>query len=460
MAASGCLGAVGSSGDASAERSATPGDAGSIENDGGTAPAVDASTSADAGSLDMNVGRDAGLRDAGALSRDAGSAPKTDGGIVPIDGTGDAFYAAVAAEPVNTWCSMAHSGTIVGPVQKLIDDGLYIDYTGKGAITEAYSGAAHDDATGIMAGAGGGHYDGNFNGSWVADLETGAFSIGTRPSLVTPAEKDAIVASWNANGGWLGWSQWGLWPSSVNADGRPGSIHTYNTLTILDNVLYFQDRAHDLKTGSISVLPYGPRNLPNSFSVRWGRKHLVFAPANDPFRMALLDYDLGTRTDAWLSYPYIPGQGGNINFSARTYGAVIGDSVYILKLDSDGSPQWVPPLAWRLDFSNLGETTFLTSGLKSAWSADDLAGVQQITYAFDDTENTLYIPARDFSYFLTWKPLTGECGKVVVANTPPPRKTNAAYGRFAFYKPRRTFVLVNSVDEPIYAIRLALTATP
>ena len=385
--------------------------------------------------------------------------PPPAGGVVPISGTGNTAWNAVAAGALNTWFQLSVFGTIGPAVTAMAGTTGYVEYGSDGTpssgITRAWSGGARFGQ--YFDGAGGGHFDSNFNGTYRFDLETGVCTIPVTPSVVNLSQKNAIVASWP---GWLGYTYWGINPATDPGDGKLGALHTYNSCWKPDaGTLVVADRVYNIGGNSMSQISFRGANS-NGLGVMHAGKGVLFGALNayditsyDPASSyARVDGNIGTAS-------YIPGQGSAIAITTYTYPAVIGSTLYYIRKESGGDDPvtFAGPLAWSMSLpvvSGQNNVTNITSTLVTPFSQSDMDNLQFGTAALDTSTGILYMPYKDWSAFLTWNPVTGACGRVTCANTGPTTQDNGAYGRFFYYAERACFVLINAIDEKPYAIRM------
>lgn len=374
------------------------------------------------------------------------------GAPAAIAGAGDALFAAL---PVGQWAANSSTDTIRKAVQRFSPDYIEHGNTGLTALTDAWSGACLDPMTGRMYGQGGGHYDSNFNGVYGVDLETGACTLPVKPTILSNAQANEIRNSWAPHGGWVSWGQ-GVWPANTFYDGKPGAIHTYGSIWFVDGKMVMPGRIYDLAAGTVELFA-SACGSPSNMGLRIGDRLISVNNLSDQYwDIVQIEYGTKTETISNFSVPYKPGIGAPYSFNGETYCCAIGSMLYFVKMDSP-SVDFPAPLAWSIDATTVQQNYVATVQTPiNPWSAADMTGCQMNTMALDTDTNVLYIPARDWSYFLTWNPLTAECGKVAIAGDLPPKTTNSAYGRFQHYAKRKCFVLVNSIDEPIYYIRLGV----
>lgn len=287
-------------------------------------------------------------------------------------------------------------------------------YGDAAAITTAWSGGARRGAK--FWGMGGGHYDCSFNGVYEVDLETGKTSIPIAPSRITPDEMKAIRDSWAAKGGgWLGYSQMGLYPNIEPADGLGPAIHTYQMAYInADGTLAVAGRSYDLRTGKMTSAPIN--GAPNTNGAYWGTKYVGTNWAAGYWDVTVVDTLTHTAKVTYLNWPYRAGAGASVNFDPRTYIAVIGDTLYAIKTTSADPAAWPVPITWKvsLPIAAKDNADLAQRPLTGSWSAEDMANLQLTTQVMDPDTNTVYLPAKDWSYFLTWEPLTNKIGRAHV----------------------------------------------
>lgn len=368
-----------------------------------------------------------------------------------IAGTGDAFFAAL---PLGKWAAMASSSTIRRAVATFAPNYREYGSTGLASITRAWSGAAFNEETGELFITGGGHFDSNFNGIVSANVETGVFGVPIQPTVLTPDQVAAIKASWPPGNPWISWGQ-AMFPSHYYYDGKPAAVHTYGSIWYADGkVIVAPGRIYDLATGAFQRFE-SRAGSPSGMGLKVGRRLIGVNQIVDDY-WSLLQFDLDTHAESvsHFSVPYAPGIGAVYSFNGHTFACAIGTVLYFIRTESPNK-DFPAPVAWKFDVGKV-KTDYVATILRpgQGWSAADMANLQMNTMALDTDANTLYIPSKDFSYFLTWKPLTGEVGKVVVSGGLPAAQANSAYGRLRYYPERKSLVLVNSIDEPIYYLRL------
>lgn len=384
-----------------------------------------------------------------AQSPPLASAPRS--AVPSIAGTGDPFFAAL---PVGKWASMASSSTIRRAVATFAPSYREYGSTGLASITQAWSGAAFNEETGEFFITGGGHFDSNFNGIVSANAETGVFGVPIQPTILTPEQVAAIKASWPPGKPWISWGQ-AMYPSHHYYDGKPAAVHTYGSIWYADGkVILAPGRIYNLATGAFQRFE-SHAGSPSGMGLQVGRRLIGVNQIVDDY-WSLLQFDLDTRVESvsHFNVPYAPGIGAVYSFNGHTFACAIGTVLYFIRTDSPNK-DFPAPVAWKFDVAKVKPdylATILHPG--KGWSAEEMANLQMNTMALDTDTNTLYIPSKDFSFFLTWKPLTGELGKVVVSGRGPAPQTNSAYGRLRYYPKRKSLVLVNSIDEPIYYLRL------
>ncbi len=386
-----------------------------------------------------------------AMARPAASRTQNSEAIPTLAGTGDAFFAAL---PVGRWVGMAASSTIRKAVAEFAPDYREYGNTGIASITRAWSGAGFDPETGTFYITGGGHFDSNFNGIISANAETGVFGVPIQPTVLTPGQVAAIKASWPPNNPWISWGQ-AMYPSPYYYDGKPGAIHTYGSIWYARGKVIMPGRIYDLATRKFSHYETHAGS-PGGMGLEVGRRLIGVNQIVDDY-WSLLHFDLDTQTESVSHFgvPYEPGIGLAYSFNGQTFGCAIGNVLYFISTQT-AQPAFGIPVAWSMDVTKVAPN-YTATRLKptNAWSAEDMAGLQMNTMALDTDKNILYIPSKDLRYFLTWKPLTGELGKVVVSGAVPVAQGNSAYGRLRYYPKRKCLVLVNSIDEPIYFLRLS-----
>lgn len=380
----------------------------------------------------------------------ANRAPSSEA-VPTLAGTGDAFFAAL---PVGRWVGMAASSTIRKAVAQFAPNYREHGNTGIASITRAWSGAGFDPETGTFYITGGGHFDSNFNGIVSANAETGVFGVPIQPTVLTPEQVTAIKASWPAATPWLGWGQ-PMYPNSVYDDGKPGAIHTYGSIWYAQDKVILPGRIYDLATRKFSS--YETRaGSPSGMGLEVGRRLIGVNQIVDDY-WSLLHFDLDKQTESVSHFgvTYVPGIGLAYSFNGQTFGCAIGNVLYFISTQT-AQPAFGIPVAWSIDVAKV-TPHYTATRLKvvNAWSAEDMAGLQMNTMALDTDNDILYIPSKDLRYFLTWKPKTGEFGKLAVPGAVPAPQANSAYGRLRYYPKRKCLVLVNSIDEPIYFLRLA-----
>ena len=393
-------------------------------------------------------------------------------GVTAVSGTGDSFYNAVLIP--NRWYAMTDSQTIRDAVNQAVAAGwTNFGSSDFGEVTKAWSAGAPDFVATEFKGSGGGHLDGNFDGAYRLNFETGVAGILVMPNKVSLEYKNRIVASWNAaTGNWYGYTNWGVYPSAVPDElpnPRGGAIHTYGMPWVIDGTLIIADRMYHAD-GTYSTTPGNQTGASDTFGVTWGRKHIMLSLGSE-VGITMTDPDNGFAvTSGANSVEYSTGLGEYLKFSAFAHCCVVGNVLYTLSFRTYGEDATRhPPFFWSNSLPvQAGDNNPATvRTLVNPWSRSDWDGVlQSQTQAFDPSTGLMYVPARDWSYFLTLNPLTGECGKVTVDGGHPPKITTgggdiAAFGRFFYYPARACFVLINSTTEPIYAIKMgASVATP
>jgi|GEM_PF-2231858 len=376
------------------------------------------------------------------IAREVGAAVRS------LPGTGDAFYAGVKTTP-RQWTRMRDGQTIRAALAAHPE---FTIYGNPAAITTAWSGGARRGAK--FWGMGGGHYDCSFNGVYEVDLETGKTSIPIAPSRITPAQLTAIQESWKAKGGgWLGYSQMGIWPKIAPDDGLGPAIHTYQMAYVgADGSFALAGRRYDMTTGKTATI--SANGSANANGAYWGKNYVGTNWAAGYWDVTVVDTTQWTSKVVYLNWPYRGGAGANFNFDARTYITVVGNTLHAIKTSVANPEIWKAPIVWKvaLPMAETNNTDLNQPTFTGSWSAEDMDGLQATTQVLDPETDTLYIPAKDWSYFLTWEPLKNRLGKVVLTGGMPPSQTNAAYGRLQWYVERGVITLINSIDEPVYAV--------
>lgn len=369
---------------------------------------------------------------------------------ISVAGSGDALFAALSQAQ---WGSAHDSQTIRQALRRDAPGYREFGDTGVTAVTTAWSGAAFDPINGIEYVTGGGHHDSNCNAMFAANFETGAVKVCVQPSILTPAVVDEMKKSWPADNPWNSWDK-GISPSYLYPDGRVGAVHTYGSIWYLRGKVvqlgHFwteYDVIGGVQSFTGPVLGHGS---PNNLGVIVGDRLLSLGSKAYDY-WGFRQYDTATRTETTseMGVPYSPGSSARYSFSGSVFACAIGNDVYCVNPSLS--------VAWSFDVSRVQKTyvaKILT--LQNPWSPPDATDLQMNTSAYDAHANLLYIPSKDFGYFLTWNPLTGACGKFSVKPPGlPKRQSNSAYGRLRYYAKRRCLLLVNSVDEPLYYLKLA-----
>ena len=389
----------------------------------------------------------------------------------PAAGSGDALFAAL---PQGAWASATQSQTIREAVARYAPDYREFGDTGITAITSAWSGAAFDPDSATFYIMGGGHHDSNFNGMVSLNAETGRAGMPIRPSILTASEVTAMKASWPSK---MAWNDWGHatypgypppgrdarpYPGYLYPDGLPGASHTYGCMwyDASGKVINFNAfwSSYDVLRGKISSLTphlFGARG-PNNIGLKIGRRLFgVNTKVDTYWYMAQFDLATLTETPSEMSVPYQRGISAAYSFNSKTFGCAIGNTLYFVDT-SPANTTFGVPTAWSVDVSRVAtKYTARIIPVVDAWSPTDMAGVQTNTMAFDSDTGWLYIPSKDWRYFLLWNPRTGQCNKMNTSGGVPKTQINAAYGRLQYYSKRKCLVLVNSIDEPLYYLKLA-----
>lgn len=418
------------------------------------------------------------------------------GGVVNISGTGDALYAAVATQPVNTWIQATSFGMVKTFYDQSVAGGYISRGTGGQSLTEPWCGGALRQYDANLYITGGGHYDGNWNGMGCINLESGVASLPVAPTTISDAQYAAIQASWTqSSAGYLEFKN-GIYPSdedpftlntanpsagyntvigpTITRGPKTKAFHTYGSFFVKGNFVNIGGNVYDVSAndGYDAGVGGGAPNC-DGCSGPDGKEYVTNGYVVSQTDLTNFVYggsnNAGCTINEYMQYAYSPGQGSAIQHNSYTYSCVIGAKLYTVRVQNglDDPVTYAAPLAWYMDLplvspGRSNNVTNITSTLTSRWSAADMANLQFNTQAFDDVNNVLYLPAKDWGYFLWWKPLTGEMGKIVMANTGPTQRANAAYGRLGFYHNRQCFYLVNEWDQKPYLFRVgpAVAAPP
>lgn len=403
---------------------------------------------------------------------------------LPVAGSGDSLFAALQE---GEWVSARDSQTIRQAISRYAPNYKDFGDTGITAITSAWSGAAFDPDTGTFYVMGGGHHDSNFNGIVSLNVETGLAAMPIHPSIITATEVAAMKASWPPNDPWNDWGHAmypgypppsprpgaypgyprtgrvsGPYPGYVYPDGLPGASHTYGCMwyDASGKVINFNAfwSVYDIVGGKVSSLT--PHNAasrgPNNFGLKVANRLIGVNTKVDTY-WYFAQFDLGTLTEtsSEMSVPYQPGISAAYSFNSKTFGCAIGNTMYFVDT-GPGNKAFGDPTAWSVDISHVTHKyTAKIIPIVNPWSDRDMAGVQGNTMAFDSDQQLLYIPAKDWSYFLIWNPATGECSRMSTRGGLPKTQVNSAYGRLQYYAKRRCLVLVNSIEEPLYYLKIA-----
>ena len=389
---------------------------------------------------------------------------------VSLAGSGDKLYAKL---PVGEWASASAYQTIRYALARYAPNYRDFGDTGITAITTAWSGAAFDPNTGTFYVMGGGHHDSNFNGIVSLSAETGLVAVPIHPSILTAAEVAAIKASWPSTNPWNDWGRAmypgyeppgtrpGPYAGYVYSNGLPGASHTYGCMWFdiaTGRVIQLNSfwSEYDISTGKVVRLTLSPGGRgTNSFGLRVGSRLIGINTKSDDY-WDFKQFDLKTRVETFceMGVPYQPGIAAAYSFNSKTFGCAIGTRLYFVDT-APAAMTFGDPTSWFVDVKEVAAKYMAkVIPVVSPWSATDMIAVQSNTMAFDTDSGLLYIPSKDWSYFLIWNPLTGECNKMNVRGGLPKMQTNSAYGRFQYYAKRKCLVLVNSIDEPLYYLKV------
>lgn len=378
-------------------------------------------------------------------------APSAPGSVPSVLGIGDQFFAAL---PAGRWASMAASSTIRKTVAQYAPNYREYGSTGLSAITRAWAGGAFDQATGWYYMTGGGHYDSNFNGIVSANVETGLFGMAIQPTVLTPQDVADIQGSWGT--AWLGWGQTKNGGNGLYANGLPGGTHTYGSTWFDNGRVILSNRVYTLSTKTLYSIPNSVMNNPSNIGVRTTKKLVSMNNISDDY-WDIIQIDPVTLTEKVSHFrivPVVDGHGEAYSFNGECHACAIGDVVYIINTNPRNT-LFGNVIAWSIDLTEdkAGYDAKALTIVKP-WTPEELVGIQGITAAFDGT--LMYIPSKDCKRLLTWNPRTGACGRISIPGPAPEPQDNPAYGRFQWYAKRNCFTLVNSIDEPIYYLRLSV----